>query len=115
VLCELLASFTLFVVAAIGGQNFHSVQANSKPMTKQVNDYIVNDYKKPMTKEGNDSIVNESTTDNGKKKVGATYSCENCGTEYSARTVWQKFCPACSSERKKGVLLAKSRKVKQVS
>jgi hypothetical protein len=106
VLCELLASFTLFLVAAMGGKNFHAIEVASvetieKPMTKQVND------SKPMPL-GND-------LGDGKKKVGVAYSCENCGSEYAARTVWQKFCPACSSERKKGVLLAKSRKVKQVS
>jgi hypothetical protein len=114
VLCELLASFTLFLVAAMGGKNFHAVEVASveaMPNKSMTSDHalesmpIANDSKS-IAKE-----VNDSSTEN-KKKVGAIYNCESCGTEYSARTVWQKYCPSCSSERKKGVLLAKSRKAK---
>lgn len=57
----------------------------------QANDYQANDLNKPMTK----------------KAVGGVYQCEECGTDYTARTVWQKFCPTCSAERKAGVLKSK--------
>lgn len=61
--------------------------------SNQVNDYIVND-----------SIGKE------KKAVGGTYQCESCGADYTAKTVWQKFCPTCSKERKRQVLQAKARR-----
>lgn len=109
-LCELLASFTLFLVAAMGGKNFHAVElasVKSMPLANAPESMTIANAFKPMAKQVNDS--------DDKKKVGASYNCESCGSEYNARTVWQKYCPTCSSERKKGVLLAKSKKVKQVS
>jgi hypothetical protein len=112
VLCELLASFTLFLVAALGGKNFHAVEVSSveampnKSMTSDhtLESMTLGNDSKPMAKQVNDSSE-------GKKKVGTIYHCESCGAEYSARTVWQKYCPTCSSERKRGVLLARSRLV----
>jgi hypothetical protein len=64
-----------------------------KPMTTQANDLLANDYK-PMT-----------TKANGLQLI----ACESCGVEVKQRTVWQRFCPTCSAERKKGVLRAKSK------
>ena len=68
----------------------------NKPMTKEANG-----LKKPMTKE-----VPE------KKSIGTIYQCVNCGSDYSARTVWQKKCPACSSKTKQEILNRKSVKPK---
>lgn len=59
---------------------------------KQANDYIANDV------------------DKIKKAVGGIYQCDNCGSDYTARTVWQRFCPTCSAERKAGVLKSKAKK-----
>jgi rubrerythrin len=39
-------------------------------------------------------------------------ACEACGASVKQRTVWQRFCPTCSAERKAGVLRSKSRKRK---
>jgi len=64
-----------------------------KGLTKEANGLKKPMTKKPMTKE-----VPE------KKSIGVTYSCINCGLDYSARTVWQKKCPACSSKTKQEVL-----------
>lgn len=45
-----------------------------------------------------------------RKKVGQIYNCEKCGSEYQARTVWQKFCPDCGAKRDKEVRLARALK-----
>jgi methionyl-tRNA synthetase len=47
-----------------------------------------------------------------RKSVGGIYQCENCGEDYTAKTVWQKFCKPCSLERRKGVLIAKAGKAR---
>jgi protein-arginine kinase activator protein McsA len=70
----------------------------NKAMTTQANDLLANDLNKPMTTKGN-----------GLQLI----ACESCGVEVKQRTVWQRFCPTCSAERKKGVLRAKAKAVKK--
>ncbi|EIJ40932.1 hypothetical protein BegalDRAFT_3566 [Beggiatoa alba B18LD] len=36
----------------------------------------------------------------GKKVVGQTYQCVQCGNDYKARTVWQKYCPDCGTAKR---------------
>lgn len=36
-----------------------------------------------------------------KKAVGGIYPCQDCGQDYTARTVWQKRCPACREQVEK--------------
>jgi hypothetical protein len=43
-----------------------------------------------------------------KKAVGGVYQCQSCGEDYTAKTVWQKYCPVCSQLNRKRVLKAKS-------
>ncbi len=57
---------------------------------------------------GNDLLANDLP--NPKKAVGGVYQCLDCGSDYTAKTVWQKYCPSCSQVRKKGVLQAKARR-----
>lgn len=75
---------------------------NAAPLMTTANDLLGNDYKAT-------SIANDVTTQENpdKKSVGGVYACISCGTEYKAKTVWQKYCPSCSQERRKGVLKAK--------
>jgi DNA-directed RNA polymerase subunit RPC12/RpoP len=73
----------------------------NKPMTKEANG-----LKKPMTNKPMAKEVPE------KRSIGTIYQCVNCGSDYSARTVWQKKCPACSSKTKQEVLNRKSVKPK---
>lgn len=47
-----------------------------------------------------------------KKSIGLIYQCVTCGSDYSARTVWQKKCPACSSKTRQEVLTRKQVKFK---
>jgi hypothetical protein len=65
------------------------------------------DYKS-MTTQGNDSKP-MTTKGNGLQVI----CCESCGAEVKQRTVWQRFCPTCSAERKRGVLRAKAKTVKK--
>lgn len=55
------------------------------------------------------SIANDVSlqTDSNRKSVGGVYACDACGAEYTARTVWQRYCPTCSQERRKGILRRK--------
>jgi DNA-directed RNA polymerase subunit RPC12/RpoP len=77
----------------------------NKPMT---NKPMAN---KPMTNKpmANKPMAKEVPE---KKSIGLIYQCVNCGSDYSARTVWQKKCPACSSKTKQEVLNRKSVKPK---
>lgn len=61
---------------------------------------------KSLPKQGNDLPSKEFE----KKQAGGIYQCQDCGSDYTAKTTWQKFCPECGAKRKKGVLLA--RKIK---
>ena len=80
----------------------------------QGNDLEVNDF----ANEANDFTIQANGFTNqvngfigkGKKAVGGLYKCESCEAEYAAKTVWQKFCPTCSKERKRQVMQAKARK-----
>lgn len=65
-----------------------------------------------MTKEGNDYIANGLTKQSMPeyKAVGGIYQCENCSSDYTAKTTWQKYCPVCSAERKAGVLKTRYKK-----
>jgi hypothetical protein len=56
---------------------------------------------------GNGYIANDLA--NPKKAVGGVYQCLDCGNDYTAKVTWQKYCPSCSQERKKGVLRAKAK------
>ncbi|EIJ41843.1 hypothetical protein BegalDRAFT_0936 [Beggiatoa alba B18LD] len=80
-------------------KQFQQIAHDLEPMTKQ-----------SMTK-GNDLEPMTSpsmTKGNDKKMVGGVYQCEECGTDYKARTVWQKKCPSCSAQTKRNVLARKS-------
>jgi len=70
-------------------------------MTKEANGLKKSMTNKPMAKE-----VPE------KKSIGSIYQCVTCSSDYSARTVWQKKCPACSSKTKQEVLTRKQVKFK---
>jgi len=67
---------------------------------------VASDYK------ASDYIANDVATQNNpdKKSVGGVYACVDCGTKYTAKTVWQKYCPNCSTKRRQGVLKAKGKK-----
>ena len=78
---------------------------NNKPIA-QVNDVSEANDIKPMAKVND--IANDTPT---KKAVGTVYQCVDCGSEYTARTVWQKRCPACTAKVKANVLSSKRRKV----
>ena len=58
---------------------------------------------------GNGLLAND-LLGNHPKAVGGVYQCLECGNDYTAKVTWQKFCPSCSQERKKGVLQAKARR-----
>lgn len=44
--------------------------------------------------------VNAMDAKTGKKFVGESYCCENCGEIYKARTVWQKYCQICGEAKR---------------
>lgn len=64
-----------------------------------------------------DLRANDIPTQNNpdKKLVGGVYACVDCGTEYNAKVVWQKYCPTCSEKRRKGVLKANSQNLNATS
>jgi len=67
---------------------------------------------KPMTKEANGLNQSMAKEVPEKKSIGLIYQCVNCSSDYSARTVWQKKCPVCSSKTRQEVLTRKQVKFK---
>jgi hypothetical protein len=123
---ELWASAAAFLTMKLFGGNDHQHQWQAYQQhldRKHEQTYVISgergdnqgiDFFKPITKkanalkEANDYIAND--VGKIKKAVGGIYQCESCGSDYTARTVWQKFCPVCSAERKAGVLKSKAKK-----
>lgn len=42
-----------------------------------------------------------------KAGVGGIKKCMDCGTDYTVKTMWQKYCPPCGAKRRKGVMKGK--------
>jgi len=79
-----------------------------KPLTPTANDLNkpmateANDLSKPLTPTAN--VLPTPGTRPTAKRGLSLINCEACGVEVMQRTVWQRFCPACTASRKKGVL-----------
>lgn len=59
-----------------------------------------------LTNKANEHTPKQNNPD--KKAVGGVYQCQSCGEDYTAKTVWQKYCPVCSQLNRKRVLKTKS-------
>jgi len=46
------------------------------------------------------SVHNALRDASDKKIVGQVYQCLQCGSDYQARTVWQKYCPDCGTSKR---------------
>jgi hypothetical protein len=94
-LCELLASFVLFLTAVMGGRDLHKVELDGVTSSSPAPEPAPEKLESPAV---------------SKKVVGQDYPCEICGDDYTAKTVWQKHCPTCGAERRRQVKLAKAGK-----
>lgn len=61
----------------------------------------------PANSNANSRDVNSIPSE--RKAVGGVYQCEHCGADYTAKTVWQKFCKKCSEANRKGFLTRKKK------
>jgi len=55
----------------------------------------------PLNTSLHDASVHNALRDaSDKKTVGQVYQCLQCGSDYQARTVWQKYCPDCGTSKR---------------
>lgn len=98
--------FTLQDLQAMEAQQCELKQAWGVEL-REANSLPLEGKKKPANVAN--SIANDVPTQNdpNRKSVGGVYACDACGTEYTAKTVWQRYCPTCSQANRKNVLKRK--------